>query len=128
MAATAAMLNPNATTARSVAAPVHAAVFLIDDLGYGDTGHMGAEFSTPYIDALALGGVRLNQSYVTMLCSPSRAAILSSRYSYELGMDGNVLVYGDARCLNTSVSTLGDQMLRVGVKTAFIGKYDVVSP
>ena len=105
--------------------PKHVAVFLIDDLGYGDTGHMGAEFATPHIDSLALGGVRLNQTYVTQLCSPSRASLLSSRYAYEIGMDGNVLGGGDARCINTSVSTLGDQMARMGVKTAFIGKYDV---
>ena len=33
--------------------PRHAVVLLIDDLGYGDTGHMGAEYTTPFIDALA---------------------------------------------------------------------------
>ena len=33
--------------------PRHAVILLIDDLGYGDTGYMGAEFPTPTIDALA---------------------------------------------------------------------------
>jgi len=105
--------------------PKHAAVFLIDDLGYGDTGHMGAEYTTPEIDALAMGGVRLNQSYVTQLCSPTRATLLASRYAYTMGMDGNVLTGRDTRCINASVTTLGEQMSAAGVKTAFIGKYDV---
>ena len=51
----------------TIAAPMHAAVVLVDDLGYGDTGHMGAEYPTINIDRLALGGIRLNQSYVQML-------------------------------------------------------------
>jgi arylsulfatase B len=107
------------------AGPLHAVVFLIDDLGYGDTHHRGAEYPTAHIDELATGGIILNQSYVMQLCSPTRAALLSSRYSYNTGMDGNVLTGGDARCLNTSVATLGDRLQAAGVRTAFIGKYDV---
>lgn len=104
--------------------PRHAVVLLIDDLGYGDTGHMGAEFATPAIDALALGGIRLNQSYSMQLCSPTRSSLLTSRYAYNIAMDGNVLISGDARCIPTNMTTVGDQMQRNGVATAFIGKYD----
>ena len=48
--------------------PRHAVVMLIDDLGYGDTGHRGAEYPTTAIDQLATGGIILNQSYVLQLC------------------------------------------------------------
>ena len=113
-----------AAAAASGVSPEHAVVFLIDDLGYGDTGHMGAEYETPNIDDLALQGVQLNQSYSMQLCSPTRASLLTSRYSYNIGMDGSVLTGGDARCMPANMSTLGDQMKRNGVKTAFIGKYD----
>lgn len=51
----------SATTVPAVR-PLHAVVVLVDDLGYGDTGFMGAEYKTPHIDTLALFGVRLNQS------------------------------------------------------------------
>ena len=80
-----------ASGAQDGPAAKHCVVLLIDDLGYGDTGHMGAEYPTANIDALALGGVRLNQSYAMQLCSPTRASLLSSRYSYSIGMDGSVL-------------------------------------
>ena len=108
-----------------VSLPRHAVIFLVDDLGYGDTHHRGAEYPTDNIDALALGGIRLNQSYSMQLCSPTRGSLLSSRYAYNVAMDGSVLVTNDERCLNTSVSTIGDHMKNNGVKTAFIGKYDI---
>ena len=47
-------------------------LFLIDDLGWNDTGVQGAEYSTPTIDQLAKEGIRLKQYYVQPLCSPSR--------------------------------------------------------
>ena len=71
--------------------PLHAVVILVDDLGYSDTEHMGAEYSTPHISKLAKAGVQLNQSYASTVCSPSRASLLSSRYAYHVGMDGEVL-------------------------------------
>lgn len=115
-----------ATPAVTLAArPRHVVVLLVDDLGYGDTGHRGAEYPTKAIDELATGGIILNQSYVLQLCSPSRAALISSRYSYNIGMDGAVLNNGDARCVNTTTATLGDRLSKGGVRTAFIGKYDL---
>jgi arylsulfatase B len=120
---TAAMMLPALVSATSPH-PRHAVILLIDDLGYGDTGHMGAEFLTPAIDGLAMGGIRLNQSYVVQLCSPTRASLLSSRYSYSIGMDGNVLSAKDRRCIPANMSTVGDNMKSNGVATALIGKYD----
>ena len=110
------MLAPEAKLGSAPAHPLHVVIFLVDDLGYGDTHHMGAEYDTPHISSLALGGVRLNQSYAAMLCSPSRASLLSSRYAYRVGMDGEVLKQGDERCSN--VTTLGKQMKRFGMHTA----------
>lgn len=75
-----------------------------------------------YLRALATSN---RQSYVAQLCSPTRASLLSSRYPYNIGMDGKVLVSGDERCLNLTVSTVGDRMKRLGVATAFVGKYDI---
>ena len=48
--------------APSMSAPLlakHAVTILVDDLGYSDTGHRGAEFPTKNIDELALAGIRL---------------------------------------------------------------------
>ena len=57
-----------ATPAATLAArPRHVVVLLVNDLGYGDMGHRGAEYPTKVIDELATGGIILNQSYVLQL-------------------------------------------------------------
>ena len=123
-----AMLAAGAVSAAAAAppGPRHAVLMLIDDLGYGDVGYAGAEFPTETIDALARDGIRLNQSYVTQLCSPTRASLLTSRYAYTIGMDGDVLTGGDERCANLTSATVGDRMrAQAQAHTAFIGKYDI---
>src|SRR5439155_17261068 len=57
-------------------------VIVADDLGYGDIGvHGGKDVPTPHIDALAAGGVRCTNGYVSApYCSPSRAGFLTGRY------------------------------------------------
>jgi hypothetical protein len=58
---------------------------LVDDLrhdAFGFAGHPWLE--TPNLDALARGGVRLRNAFVTTaLCSPSRASILTGHYAHR---------------------------------------------
>src|SRR5437660_2674430 len=62
-------------------------VIVADDLGYGDIGvHGGRDVPTPNIDALAAGGVRCTNGYVSApYCSPSRAGFLTGRYQTRSG-------------------------------------------
>ena len=57
-------------------------LIVADDLGYGELGcYGGAQIPTPHLDALAAGGVRMTQGYVTCpVCAPTRAALLTGRY------------------------------------------------
>ena len=61
-------------------------VILADDLGWADVGWKNPGLHTPTLDRLAREGVILNQSYVQPSCSPSRAAFMSGRYPYHLGL------------------------------------------
>src|SRR5260370_27621719 len=85
-------------------APLHAAdppeshfrkpnilVIVADDLGYADIGvHGGISVPTPNIDALAAGGVRCTNGYVSApYCSPSRAGFLTGRYQTRFGHEFN---------------------------------------
>lgn len=56
-------------------------VVVADDLGWGDVSYHGSdEIHTPNIDALAADGVALESYYVSPMCSPSRATLLSGRH------------------------------------------------
>jgi len=60
-------------------------VILTDDMGFSDLGCFGGEISTPSLDALAAGGLRLTEFYNTARCWPTRATLMSGRYSDRLG-------------------------------------------
>ncbi len=65
-------------------------VFLADDLGYGDIGCYGSGVPTPHIDALAKGGSRFTDGYVSCaVCSPSRVALLTGQYQHRHGHEFN---------------------------------------
>ena len=65
---------------------------------------------TPAIDELAMGGVRLEGYYVHQLCSPTRTALLSSRFAYSIGMDDGVIVDGTDSDLELNLLTMADHL------------------
>ena len=58
---------------------------LLDNVGWGDFGVYGGLTPTPRIDDFARQGIRLNNYNVESQCTPTRAAILSGRYSVRSG-------------------------------------------
>jgi arylsulfatase len=62
---------------------------LADNVGYGDLGPYGGGTlrgaPTPRIDQLAREGLRLTQFLVEPACTPSRAALMTGRYSIREG-------------------------------------------
>ena len=95
--------------------------------GYADVSYHGKEVGstvpTPHIDALALAGVRLEKYYVVQLCSPTRTSLLSGRYPYNIGMNGEVIVDGHPSCMPLSVSTIADRLSDAGWATSAYGKW-----
>lgn len=59
--------------------PPNILVIVTDDMGYGDIGiHGSKDIPTPNIDALAKGGIRFTDAYVSgPYCSPTRAGRLT---------------------------------------------------
>ncbi len=64
-------------------------VFIGDDIGWKDYGCYGhPSIRTPHIDALAAGGLRFENAFLTTSsCSPSRISILSGRYPHQTGAE-----------------------------------------
>ncbi|MEN8128008.1 MAG: sulfatase-like hydrolase/transferase [Planctomycetota bacterium] len=97
-------------------------IIISDDQGYADLSIHGCkDFRTPHLDALAAGGVRCSNAYVTApVCSPSRAGLLSGRGQQRFGHYLNV--GGDAG-LPVAVKTIGDRMKNLGYTTGAFGKW-----
>ncbi|WP_412062023.1 sulfatase-like hydrolase/transferase [Rubrivirga sp. IMCC45206] len=97
-------------------------VILADDLGFGDVGYNGSEIATPEIDRLAAEGVVLDRFYVSPLCSPSRAGLLTGRYPLRAGIS-EPITHTDTVGLAPYQKTLADDFRRGGYETAVIGKW-----
>src|SRR6516225_8570984 len=88
-------------SALAVAAPARAApkaparpnfvLILADDLGWGDVGFNGrTEWRTPHLDRLAAQGTVFSRWYTaSVVCAPSRAALMTGRYTIHSGVSGN---------------------------------------
>ena len=71
--------------------PPNVIVIMADDLGYNDVSLYGAgnpSVPTPGINSLATNGVRFDQGYSgNSVCAPSRATMMTGRYSSRFGYE-----------------------------------------
>ena len=74
---------------KAVAAPPNIIVFIADDVAWKNFGCYGNDaIRTPNIDALAAGGLKFDNAFLTVAqCSPSRISILSGRYPHATGAE-----------------------------------------
>jgi len=73
---------------------------------------------TPHMDALAANGVCFTKSYCPYpFCSPSRAALHTSRMPHEVGVDNNGIA------ISPSVPVLGQVFRDAGYDTGYAGKW-----
>ena len=98
-------------------------LIVADDLGYADVGFHGVkDIPTPGLDALAAGGIRLTNGYVTgTWCSPSRAALMTGRYQQRFGDNGHESTPGYG--LDLEETTLADRLRTAGYTTGLVGKW-----
>jgi arylsulfatase len=101
-------------------------LILADNVGYGDLGpYGGGELRgapTPRIDQLAHEGMKLTQFLVEPACTPSRAALMTGRYSIREGLS-LILVPGGPNTLSAHSVTMGDMLKSSGYATAIFGKW-----
>ena len=82
-----AMMNPsNANAQKNQPKKPNIIFILADDLGYAEIGCNGSDhYKTPNIDKLASQGLRFIHAYALPLSGPSRATLLTGRYSFRTG-------------------------------------------
>jgi len=96
-------------------------LILADDQGWGDLGISGnTNLATPNIDAIAKNGVTFDHFYVSPVCSPTRAELLTGRYFPRVGVYSTSS--GGER-LNLDETTLAEVFKQAGYATAAYGKW-----
>lgn len=83
-------------------------IILTDDMGFSDLGSFGGEIDTPNLDGLAANGLRFTDFHNTARCWPTRATLLTGRYSNSLG---------------TSQVTIPQVLKTAGYNTGMVGKW-----
>ena len=107
-----------ATTALAGPRP-NVVLILTDDHGYGEVGAHGNELiQTPELNRLHDESVRLKNFHVNNVCSPSRAAIMTGKYSTHVGvwhtLGGRDMVYPTETMMPQVFSDNGYKTLMVG--------------
>jgi len=98
-------------------------VILADDLGYGDLGCYGAkDVATPNLDRMAKEGAKLTSFYVSPVCSPTRASLMTGCIAQRVGI-GGVLFPRNNHGLNPDEKTLPELLKAQGYATAIVGKW-----
>ncbi|MEX2368960.1 MAG: arylsulfatase, partial [Candidatus Paceibacterota bacterium] len=92
-----------------------------DDQGWGDLSYSGNEnIRTPNIDSLAVEGASFTNFYVSPVCSPTRAELLTGRYHPRSGVYGTSA--GGER-MDLDETTLAEVFGRAGYATGIFGKW-----
>jgi arylsulfatase A len=111
------------TFAADAARPPNVVILFADDMGYADLACYGGPDPTPNLDRLAKNGVRFTDFYVAQaVCSASRAALLTGRYSQRVGIKG-ALDHRAKNGISQKERTLGQLLKSRGYATAIYGKW-----
>ena len=120
------LLSAQLTAPVSAADQPNVVLMLADNVGWGDIGAYGGGeirgMPTPRIDSIADEGLQLNQFLVEPGCTPSRAALLTGRYSTRVGLN-TVIIGGTPNTLRADEVTLGELFKSQGYATAYAGKW-----
>src|SRR4051812_18291372 len=104
----------------------HIVHIVADDLGWRDVGFHGSpDIKTPNIDQLAASGVRLESFYVTPLCTPTRAALMTGRHPFRYGLQSFVIPASGTYGLPTDERLLPQALKEAGYRTAILGKWHI---
>jgi arylsulfatase A-like enzyme len=105
----------------SPAARPNIVLIMTDDQGYGDFGLTGNPvIRTPHLDAMASRGAQMTTFYVSPVCAPTRASLLTGRYNYRTRV---VDTYVSRAMMDPEEVTIAEVLQAAGYRTGIFGKW-----
>ena len=96
-------------------------IIITDDQGYGDLGCTGnPHVKTPNIDNFAKESIRFTNFYVSPVCAPTRASLMTGRYSLRTGIRDT---YNGGAIMASNEVTLAEMLKQADYKTGIFGKW-----
>lgn len=94
---------------------------MTDDMGYGDLGvHGNPVIDTPNLDAMAKRSARLTTFYVSPVCAPTRACLMTGRFNYRTRC---IDTYIGRAMMDTEEVTVAEILRGAGYATGIFGKW-----
>jgi len=115
------MPGTHASAAASTRKRPNVVLVMTDDQGYGDLAcHGNPVVRTPNIDALHSQSTRLTNFHVCPTCTPTRAALMTGRYSLRTGVWHTIM---GRSIMRDDEVTMGDVFSASGYRTSIFGKW-----
>jgi arylsulfatase A-like enzyme len=96
-------------------------VIMTDDQGIGDFGFMGNPYvKTANLDKLASESLNLTNFYVSPVCAPTRASLMTGRYSERTGVYDT---YNGGAIMSSDEITIAEILRDHGYRTGIFGKW-----
>ena len=107
--------------AQQTSPPPNVILIMTDDQGYGDLSITGnAAIETPNMDRLAKEGVWFKQFYVSPVCTPTRAHLMTGRYNFR---NRAIDTYLGRAVMEPEEVTLAEVLTEAGYATGIFGKW-----
>ncbi len=96
-------------------------LIMTDDQGWAQLGsHGDPSLQTPRLDELAGQSVEMMRFYVSPVCAPTRAALMTGRYNYRTGV---VDTYLGRAMMDAAEVTIAEMLRDSGYRTGIFGKW-----
>ncbi len=96
-------------------------IIMTDDQGYGDFGFTGNHHvKTPILDNLAKESIQFESFYVSPVCAPTRASLMTGRQSLRTGVRDT---YNGGAIMHTDEVTMAEMLKEAKYETGIFGKW-----
>ena len=96
-------------------------LMITDDQGWAQLGAHGDDvLQTPNLDRLSTESVELTRFYVSPVCAPTRASLMTGRYNYRTGV---VDTYLGRAMMHADELTIAEILRDAGYRTGIFGKW-----